>query len=122
MAVEIIVQHLRVKPDARILVSAESNAALNVIADRIASAGISIIRWGHPARLPESLEGYSPAGWRAKGVVAKDMFKRSPVVLASLSQCATSNHLGGSFFMLIIDEAAQTKVGTSTNLYFRFGN
>ena len=94
------------------MVSAESNAALNVIAERIVSAGVPIIRWGHPARLPDSLEGHSPAGWRAKGVMAKDMFKRSPVVLASLSQCATTNNLGGPFSMLIIDEAAQTKVGT----------
>ena len=110
---EIIVQHLRIKSDGRILVSADSNAALNVMADRVVSAGVPIIRWGHPARLPESLQRYSPAGWRAKGVTTKEMFERTPVVLATLSQCATSNDLGGLFFMLIIDEAAQTKVGVS---------
>lgn len=67
---EIILQHLRLRSHGRILVAADSNAALNVVADRMVSTGVPVIRWGHPARLPKSLQSYSPAGWRAKGLVA----------------------------------------------------
>ena len=111
MVVEIVIQHLRVWPNARVLVSADTNAAINVIAARMMMGNVPIVRWGHPARLPEMLQDCSSAGRRASGMTMQEMFDRFPVLLATLSQCATSHELGGPFHLLIVDEASQVKAG-----------
>ena len=113
MVVELVIQHLRVWPNARILVSADTNAAINVIAARMMIRNVPIIRWGHPARLPEMLQECSSAGRRASGITMQEMFDKFPVLVATLSQCATSHELGGPFHLLIVDEASQVKASVS---------
>ena len=44
--VEIVIHHLRVWPNARVLVSADTNAVINVIAARMMMWNVPIIRWG----------------------------------------------------------------------------
>ena len=118
--VELVYQHLKEHPEARILVCADSNAVVDILATRISSLDIGIIRVGHVARLPAHLIPFSVESRQAQGLMGSEVFSDRPVVLATLTRCASPRGLGGSFDVLVVDEAGQAKVSITISFVFLY--
>ena len=108
--VELILQFLRSCPSIRILVSADSNAAVNVIATRMAASNVPVLRVGHPARLPPEIRNLCPEARQVNSSRKGEVFTGVQVVLTTLTQCAQPRYLGGTFQILVLDEVGQAKV------------
>ena len=108
--IECIHQFLAVNPCSRVLVSAGTNTAVDVLFRRFRRDFESCLRIGHPSRVAHDLhDGLLYPATATRAVVNKLLATR--VVFATLSSCMSdlfAPSAGQTFDVIVIDEAGQS--------------
>ena len=110
MLIEVILQYHQCFPDARILVTAGSNAAVDNLGVRLTATPLSFIRVGKPFRVSAALHDHILASDQMRSIDSQvAALTAVPVVLSTLAGCLSRLLLKSSpYDLLIVDESAQS--------------
>ena len=107
---EVILQYHRLFPDARILVTSGSNAAVDNLGLRLLGTSMPFIRVGKPFRVATGLHDHILTFNRGSAMALQVAgLARVPVVLSTLSGCMSKLLIQSApYDLVIVDESAQS--------------